>query len=242
MHNIQVIENNFIINNPDFISSFHSIMDRPYKLTTQNFRTGFEWDLSNKTKIGTIVSANQRHHQMNASSVFDNKITSDSSSYGTIHIDELNVWNHYTSNIHFTHNFSNKINLRLDLDYNWSENNNPSTYQLDFNFPELNLSTIEMIDMTKVTPLNMKVAGLDYTLQPSPKLKFETGVKGTSQILKMKWKLFLPGKVLLPEMMIYQYWLFWKRILWPDMCQQNGLSMKAARSTEGLDMKIRVHI
>ncbi len=178
-HNIQVWGNNFQIHNPDFVSSFHSSMNRPNKLTTQSFRTGFEFDLSNKTKIGTLISAYQRHYQMDASSVFNNNITSDSTSYGTINVDELNVWNHLTSNIHFTHNFSNKSSLRLDLDYNWSKNNQPSSYQLDFNFPELNLSTVEMIDMTKVTPINMKVAGLDYTFQPSPSFKFEAGVKGT---------------------------------------------------------------
>jgi hypothetical protein len=178
-HNIQVFENRFQINNPDFVSSFHSVMDRPNKLTTQGFRTGFEWDLSSKTKIGTIVSAFQRNYQMAASSVFNNRITPDSSSYGTINLHELNVWNHYTSNIHLIHKFNNKTNLRFDLDYNRSKNNNPSDYQLDFNFPELNLSTVELIDITKVTPINMLVAGLDYTFQPSPAIKFEAGVKGT---------------------------------------------------------------
>jgi len=177
-HNIHVLENGFQINNPDFVPRFYSIMDRPNKLTTQSFRTGLEWNLSSQTKIGTIVTAFQRHYQMNASSVFTNYITPDSSSFGTINLDELNVWNHYTSNIHLTHNFSDQSSLRLDLDYNWSKNNNPSNYQLDFNFPELNRSTTEFINMTKVTPIQMKVAGLDYSYQIVPALKIEAGVKG----------------------------------------------------------------
>lgn len=178
-HNIQVFENSFRIDNPDFTSSFASIMDRPYQLTTQSFRTGLEWDLSSNTRIGTIVSGFQRKHHMFASSVFDNKITTDSSSYGTIKIEELNLWNHFTSNIHFIHRVNNKSTLRLDLDYNLSKHHNPSDYQLDFHYPEKNLSTAEMIDMIKTTPIHMKVAGLDYSFQPSDAFKFEAGVKGT---------------------------------------------------------------
>jgi hypothetical protein len=88
-HNVQVMENSFEIHNADFVSSFHSLMDRPIQLTTQSFRTGFEWDIGSKTKIGTLVSAFHRHWQLDASSVFNNKITTDSSSYGTINIEEL---------------------------------------------------------------------------------------------------------------------------------------------------------
>lgn len=178
-HNVQVFENSFQINNPDFTSSFKSIMDRPTELTTQSIRTGLEWDLGSKTKIGTIVSGFQRKHQMIASSIFNNKITADSSSNGTIKIEELNLWNHFTSNIHLIHLINNKSTLRLDLDYNLSKHNNPSDYQLDFYYPEQNLSTAEMIDLTKATPIHMKVAGLDYSFQPSPAFNFEAGVKGT---------------------------------------------------------------
>jgi hypothetical protein len=178
-HNVQVFENSFQIHTPDFVSRFRSIMDRPNKLTTQSFRTGFEYDLGSKTKFGTLISALQRHWQMDASSVFTNHITPDSSSHGTIDINELNVWNHFASNIHFIQQINDKSSLRLDLDYNRSKNNNPSAYQLDFNYPERNLSTSEMIDITKVTPINMKVAGLDYNFQPSAEFKFEAGVKAT---------------------------------------------------------------
>lgn len=178
-HNIWVTENSFQINNPDFVSSFHSIMDRPFKLTTQSFRTGFEYDLGNKTKIGTLVSAFQRHYKMDASSVFNNQITPDSSSLGSIQIKELNVWNHFASNIHFTHQINTKNSLRLDFDFNLSKNDNPSSYDLDFHYPELQLTTVEIIDMTKVTPITMKVVGLDYSFQPSAAFKFEAGIKGT---------------------------------------------------------------
>jgi outer membrane receptor protein involved in Fe transport len=178
-HNKWVTENNFQINNPDFVSTFHSIMDRPYKLTTQTFRTGLEFDLSKKIKIGTLISLFQRHYQMDASTVFNNHITPDSSSLGTIQINELNVWNHFASNIHLTHQITNKSSLRLDMDYNLSKNNNPSSYDLDFYYPKLQLTNAEMIDMTKMTPITMKVVGLDYSFQPSAEFKFEAGVKGT---------------------------------------------------------------
>ena len=178
-HNLQVFDNSFQINNPDFVSTFHSIMNRPFKMTTQSFRTGFEFDLGSKTKIGTLISAYQSHMQMYASSVFDNLITPDSSSNGTILINELNVWNHFTSNIHLKHQITNKSSLRLDLDYNLSKNNNPSSYYLDFYYPKLQLTNAEMIEMTKVTPITMKVVGLDYSFQPSAEFKFEAGVKGT---------------------------------------------------------------
>lgn len=176
---IHSFENSFQINNPDFVSSFHSIMNRPTKATTQSARAGLEWDISNKTKLGMLVSGFQRNHRLDASSVFHNKITADSSSYGTIKIKESNIWKHFSSNIHFIHKINRKSSLRLDLDYNRSENNNPSDYKLEFNYPERNLSTTELINISKVTPIHMKVAGLDYSYQPSDAFKFEAGVKGT---------------------------------------------------------------
>jgi hypothetical protein len=176
--NIQSFENHIKINNPDFLTTIYSFMDRPYQLTTQSLRTGIELNLGSRTKVGSVLTATQRYYQMDASSVFHNRITPDSSSMGTIILDELNVWNHITSNIHFIHSFNSKSNLRLDLDYNWSRNNNPSNYQLDFTFPEINRSTREFINMTKVTPIHMKVAGFDYIYTPSAALKFEVGAKG----------------------------------------------------------------
>ncbi|WP_163381565.1 outer membrane beta-barrel protein [Cyclobacterium sp. SYSU L10401] len=178
-HNVQNSRNRFQISNPGFVSSFHSIMDRPYKLTTQNVRTGLEWELNSNTRIGSILSGFQRHHHMFASSIFNNKITADSSRYGTIKIEELNLWNHFTSNIHLIHKINQHSSLRLDLDYNWSKNNNPSDYLINSNYPERQLSTSEIIDVTKETPIHMKVAGLDYTLHPSDAFKFEAGFKGT---------------------------------------------------------------
>ncbi|MEX2568296.1 MAG: outer membrane beta-barrel family protein, partial [Cyclobacteriaceae bacterium] len=178
-HNIQVMQNGFQIHHPDFISSLYSIMNRPIKWTTQSLRSGFELDLSSKTKIGTLVSAFQKRFQLDATAVFNNRITPDSSSNGSILVDYLEVWNHFTSNIHFIHNLNTKNTLRLDLDYNRSKNINPSNYQIDFNYPESNLSKAEMIDMTKDTPIHMKLAGLDYSFQPSATFKFEAGVKGT---------------------------------------------------------------
>ncbi|HSI74890.1 MAG TPA: outer membrane beta-barrel protein [Lunatimonas sp.] len=178
-HTIHTFENSFQINNPDFVSSFHSIMDRPTKVSTQSARAGLEWDISNNTKLGTLVSGFQRNHRLNASSVFNNKITADSSSYGTIKVEESNIWNHFTSNIHFIHKINSKSSLRLDLDYNRSENNNPSDYLLNLHYPEPNLSSTEMINISKVTPIYMKVAGLDYSYQPTDGFKFEAGVKGT---------------------------------------------------------------
>jgi len=178
-HNVHVAENGFQINNPDFVSRFYSVMDRPNIYSTQSFRTGFEFDLTRKTKVGSIVTAFQRYYRMDAFSSFDNRITPDSSNYGSIILNELNVWNHFTSNVHFTHNFNNESSLRLDFDYNMSRNNNPSDYELQFNFPEFNRSATELINMTKVTPIHMKVAGMDYTYQPSAAFNFEAGIKGT---------------------------------------------------------------
>ncbi len=177
--NIQVTESRLRINNPDFISSFNSIMNRPYTLTTQNFRTGLEYDLSSKTKIGTLVTVFNRRWDMDASSVFNNKITADSSSYGTIKINVLNIWKHFTSNIHIIHALNKKSSLRMDLDYNRSNNNNPSSYQLNFHYPEINLSTAQLIDILKTTPIEMKVVGVDYSLRPSAAVKLDAGVKGT---------------------------------------------------------------
>lgn len=178
-HNVSVFENSFKINNPDYISSFHAINETPTQLTTQSARAGFEWDLSINTKAGMLVSGFQRNHALNPHSIFNNKITADSSNNGTIKAVRLDVWNHFTSNIHFIHKINSKSSLRLDLDYNRSKNNNPSDYQLEFHYPERSLSTMEMIKISKVTPIHMKVAGLDYTFQPSDAFKFEAGVKGT---------------------------------------------------------------
>lgn len=85
---------------------------------------------------------------------------------------------HRLGNINLQHHFKENEIIDINLDYLNYSNNNPSSYIMESNNFDNN-EMFEEIDIKKSTPITIYVGALDYTLQITPKLKFEAGLKGT---------------------------------------------------------------
>lgn len=176
---IQHWDNELVMEKQDFTSRFYSSSERLPRTSVQNFRIGSEFQIRPKTKIGTLVTLYQRHWNMKALTSAVNTITPDSSRNADIDVRELNRWQSLTANINLTHSIDDKNSFRLDLDYLKFHNKNPSSYRNSFYYPNRNLSADMLIAIEKDTPINIKVAKVDYTFRPATSFIIEAGIKGT---------------------------------------------------------------
>ncbi|WP_224997575.1 outer membrane beta-barrel family protein [Cesiribacter sp. SM1] len=183
-HNRESWDNRLRIADPAFTSDFNSITKREPYTTVQNFRTGAEINLSKSTSMGALVTLYQRHYKQEALTQLNDRIAPDSSRTAAINIRELNRWQSFTANINLSHSFNEKNRLRFDFDFLNYHNLNPSDYHNESYYPERKLSTLQIIDIKKETPIFFKVANVEYTYQPLATVKIEAGVKGTLSTFK----------------------------------------------------------
>ncbi|AHM62481.1 TonB-dependent receptor [Flammeovirgaceae bacterium 311] len=177
-HNKESWDNRLRIADAGFTTAFNSITEREPYTTVQNFRTGAEFNISKSTSVGVLVTLYQRHYKQKALTQLRDQIAPDSSRTAAINIRELNRWQSFTANINLSHSFNEKNRLRFDLDFLNYHNLNPSDYHNESYYPERKLSTLQIIDINKETPIYFKVANVDYTYQPLATVKIEAGVKG----------------------------------------------------------------
>lgn len=65
-HNKEMMKNELEFFQPDFTSQFHSKMNRSPFTTVQNFRAGIEFNVGEKTVIGSMLTLYQRQFKMKA--------------------------------------------------------------------------------------------------------------------------------------------------------------------------------
>ncbi|MBS9525117.1 TonB-dependent receptor [Litoribacter alkaliphilus] len=177
--NIEIWTNQIRVIQPDFVSELNSHTDRYSITTTQNFRTGGEYQISKKSAVGAMFTFALRNWGLDANTVSSNIVSQDSTALVTTIIRETNNWRHLTGNVHFRYEVNEKSKLRLDLDYLKIHNHNPSSYLNEFYFPETGQNRNERIDIRKETPLDIIVASMDYTLKPKDSFSLESGVKAS---------------------------------------------------------------
>jgi outer membrane receptor protein involved in Fe transport len=182
--NKEYMYNGLRITQPAYTSEFYSTLARFAHAAVQNFRTGAEFNISKKTSVGALVTLYQRHYKQKGVADINDQITPDSTRTAALAVRELNRWQSFTANISLSHSFNERNNIRFDLDFLNYHNKNPSDYHNDVYYPEKDLRTLQIIEITKDTPIYFKVASADYTYRPLATVKIETGVKGALSTFK----------------------------------------------------------
>lgn len=85
--------------------------------------------------------------------------------------------NHLTSNVNFFHTFKDKSTINFDVDYIFHKNINPSDILYTFEDQFSAETSNDKIEITKETPINIVVGGIDYSKKVK-NITIETGVKG----------------------------------------------------------------
>ncbi len=156
-----------------------AINKREALLLFQNVRMGFDYTISSKTILSFLGTGYIRDWEMDALTAIlysQDQVTTSRSNLTTF---ELNKWIHGMGNINLQHHFQEEEILDFNFDYLNYYNRNPSNYTVE-NLDNTGLpESGEIIEVAKITPINIFVGALDYSNQLNSKIKIEAGVKGT---------------------------------------------------------------
>lgn len=168
----------FLVNN-GFTEIVRSDNQRRPTIGVQNARAGMEYGAGPKTTVGLLLTGYQRKWVTRDLSDNFSRLGPDSTIRTEMSVDETNRWRNILVNTSLDHSFNENSTLSLDLDYLYFKNDNPSFFENEFIAGDRNLMDTEGIDVGKETPINIRVARLDYSHRLSGNFTIETGLKGT---------------------------------------------------------------
>ena len=153
--------------------------DRDPTQLNHNLRLGADFQISDKTVIGALVSAYDNKWSMYAEN--DSEIKKNGVVDTTVFLtnDEVNQWRHFGANLNLQHNFTDNDRLSFDLDYLYYHDNNPNDYLNTYSDGLGNFLFEEETFSGKKTPIEILVGKADYSKKIGDGLKFETGLKAT---------------------------------------------------------------
>jgi len=151
------------------------VFERDPIRNNQNTRLGLDYQIGKNTTIGILFSGYLNKWDMNALNTISQKDTTETTIISKNRED--NDWQHGQGNINLVHQFSNGGRLSTDFDYLYYRNENPTTY--DQSFQDEDGLTFRESDVfsTKVTPFDIQVGKIDYSLPISDDFKFAIGTK-----------------------------------------------------------------
>ncbi|MEZ5042907.1 MAG: TonB dependent receptor [Saprospiraceae bacterium] len=162
-------------NNVD--QSLTSLLRNPTQ-RNHNLRFGIDYQVSDKTIIGTLFSGYDNKWSMEALNT--NQILNN---YGLAAVNvieniERNQWQHYSANFNVKHNFTEREFVSFDVDYLDFYNENPTDYiNTVFNGSHTFLRN-EFTKSSKTTPIGMLVGKMDYHRTFNDNFKLDMGIKG----------------------------------------------------------------
>ncbi|MFD2588182.1 TonB-dependent receptor domain-containing protein [Croceitalea marina] len=178
-HGDEIWVNDRIINNIDETLTSQTITDRDPISLNFNGKLGMDYQLTEKVVIGTFISGYFNEWDMEASNVGFQRSSVNPAVNFTSNNTELNRWSNVSGNLNILYNLTQKSKLNFDIDYLYYNNENPTSYRNDF-FDESNsLTSSQVIQATKDTPIDIWVGRVDYENQLNEKMKLEFGAKGT---------------------------------------------------------------
>ena len=154
--------------------------DRESRQENHNIRAGIDYQISDKTVTGLLVTAYDNKWTMDAENENVNTRNGEPESYIFLFNHELNHWKHFGANYNISHDFSEESSLVLNLDYLYYKDNNPNDYENSYFDENMNFEADTIARSTKLTPIETYVAAIDYKTKPGEDLKLETGLKLTS--------------------------------------------------------------
>jgi len=180
--NVQLwIEDRTIFGN-DFDQVISIDQERIFNATEQFFRAGVSYDFSPATTINLLATAHKRNWYMDAITDNVNLAAPDSTINTTLGFYESNIWKDMMIGVGVKHKLSDNQTLEAQFDYLHYINDNPSGYTIDTEINNSNQGTTQL-NVTKDTPLNFKVAKVDYTNDLNDKIKLQAGAKASLSAL-----------------------------------------------------------
>lgn len=154
-----------------------------FRYPTRNSHTaqvGFDYQLSEKTTIGGLISGYNNRWVMESPNVSTISTNGVADTFITIKTHENSLWQHLGGSFNVQHTFHKNETLTFSTDYLYYNNDGPVTYENNYATRTNPSFLSEFISSGKKTPIKIAVAQLDYVKELIKKVKMETGVKAVS--------------------------------------------------------------
>ena len=180
----QVWDNYHAVTNAGKLLENYS-QDNRHAIESQNFvQAGIDYEISKKTIIGALVSANFRHWTMEALNDAFVSINHQLDTAVKIINNELHNTQYYDVNLNLQHNIKPDEKLTVNIDYLQYQDNNPNSYANAYYNSNGGFLYNENVQSSKNTPLTFWIGAIDYTKTISKKVDMEAGVKATQSGLR----------------------------------------------------------
>lgn len=157
-----------------------TVADRDPVQQNHNFRFGLDYEISDKTIFGALVSSYDNNWRLDALNTNTMFLDDELSSVLLSDNQERNRWQNVSTNVNVSHQLNDKERISFDVDYLHFYNDNPTDYDNSLFDAKGVLLEESLIRSGKVTPLDIWVGAVDYSKQISDKFKLEVGAKVVS--------------------------------------------------------------
>lgn len=147
---------------------------------THNARLGFDYYFSENTIGGVMLSGYNSKWDMIAENTEDIYSQIQPDTFIDITNHEINHWQHAGANVNLQHTFAGKQRLNFDADYLYYLDDNPNDYDNRYYGENGEFMFSEMIQSSKLTPINIAVGKVDFYTPVNKKINLETGIKATA--------------------------------------------------------------
>lgn len=165
------------LNANDIQTDLTTVTDRDPSQRNHSLRLGLDYQATEKTIIGTLVSANDNKWSMDAFNTSEQNENDIPSSFIEILNTEINSIKNIRINMNVKHDFKKDGYVNFDVDYLYFDTNNPNTYVNSYFDGDNNFLEEEFTKSDKITPMEVMVGNADYSNQLNDKIKLETGIK-----------------------------------------------------------------
>lgn len=162
----------------DDLINLSTVSDRDPTQRNHNARIGIDYQVSDKTIIGMIISGYDNKWTMDAVTNSETTTNGTSPTFTEVFSDERNQWSNISTNLNLKHNFKEDGYFSFDYDYLYYYNENPTNYDNNYYDTDGNLIDQELTKSNKTTPINISVIAGDYSNQINEEVRIEAGAKG----------------------------------------------------------------
>lgn len=153
--------------------------DREPNQQNHGVRLGMDYQISEKTIVGTIITAFDNKWEMDAFNQSFDAVNGMPTSFVELDNYEINQLRHFGANFNIKHDFTEDEFLSMDVDYLFYKFNNPTDYTNTFFDENMMFLRTELLQSRKETPLSTWVGKIDYNNKIDDKIKIEAGAKAT---------------------------------------------------------------
>lgn len=144
-----------------------------------NVRLGLDYQLSNRSVIGVLVSGYNNKWSMDALNLGSTSTSGHKDTAIEIKNIETNLWTNYGVNLNLQHTFSEGEKLSYNFDYLHYRDDNPVSYFSNYSDSSGQFLFQKQTRSSKITPIGFWVNAVDYARRLGKRLSLEAGLKST---------------------------------------------------------------